>query len=90
MKTTLITAALLGMFILPAHAADTTLNPGDAGQGIEQKRTEFIQHIEERIANSRLELTCVQTAATVNDLQACREKYRPQQKLARHDRNQQP
>ena len=74
MKTALITSAFVGMFILPAYAADITLNPVDAGQGIEQKRTECIQHIEERITNSRLELTCVQTAATVNDLQACREK----------------
>ncbi len=90
MKTVLIAAALLGMFILPAHAGDNTSSPKGDSQGIEEKRTEFIAHIEERIANSRLELTCVQTAATVNDLQACREKYRPAQKFARHDRNPRP
>ena len=90
MKTAIITAALLGIFTLPAHASDTTLSPGDAGQGIEERRTEFLQHIEERIANSGLELTCVLTAATLDDLQACRDKYRPRQKLARRVQNPQP
>lgn len=87
MKRALITAVLAVVFITPAFAADTPATTKGPGHGIEQKKTEILQHIQERITNSQAEMTCVKSAQSHDELKACREKYRPQHKHDRSDKN---
>ncbi|MBT0666060.1 hypothetical protein KI809_17240 [Geobacter pelophilus] len=91
MKTTLIVASLTIVSFTSSFAADSTKSPKGQGQTLVQKKAEIAQHIEERIANSQLEKSCVQAAQSHDELQSCREKYRPQrpqQDKERRDRNQ--
>jgi len=87
MKTAIITAVLAGLFTIPAFAADSPTTTKSPGRGIEQKKAEILQHIQERITNSQAEMTCVKSAQSHDDLKACREKYRPQHKNDRSDKN---
>lgn len=87
MKTAIIAAVLAGVFTIPAFAADTPTTTKGSGHGIEQKKTEILQHIQERITNSQAEMTCVKSAQSHDELKACREKYRTQHKNDRSDKN---
>ncbi len=78
MKTTLVAAAITIVCFVPAFAADSPSDLKGQGLTVEQKKAEIFRHIEERIANSQLEKSCVQAAQSHDELQACREKYRPQ------------
>lgn len=79
MKTTVLIAVLLTVAAGQVWSAEEqgTAGRGNA-KGIDQKKAEIVRHIEDRIANSKLELVCVQGAASHDALKACREKYRPQ------------
>lgn len=83
MKTTPI-ILLAGLFSTTALAAVTPgggpprTDQGGAPNTVEQRKVAALQHIEERIANSLLEKSCVQTAQTDETLRACHEQYRPQ------------
>lgn len=80
MRVALITSAFICAFAVQSGAAD--FGSGQAGfvQSIEQKRVEILQHIDQRIALSQQEKTCVQTAQSDIEFRACREKYRPARK----------
>jgi hypothetical protein len=94
MRTAMIAALITVAFALPVCGADDSNNSADRnqfgnnrggnpqgqGQTVAQKRAEITQHIEERITNSLAEKECVQAAQPHDALQACREKYRPQQR----------
>lgn len=90
MKTAIIVALLAGVCAIPVFAADTVTNTRGQGQGesVEQKKTEILQQILERITNSQAEMTCVKSAQSHDELKSCREKYRPQQK--KNPRSQTP
>ena len=88
MKTALIAAALTVVCFVPSFAADSPKTPKGQGQTVEQKKAEIIQHIEERIANSQLEKSCVQAAQSHDELQSCREKYRPQRQQPNNERRE--
>ena len=91
MKTALITVALTVACAIQGYAADNSKTLNMDGQHIEQKRAEILQHIEQRIALSLQEKTCVQTAQTDTEFRACRDKYRPVKKNDDHSRtNSQP
>ncbi len=86
MKSTLIVALLVCLGISPALAAERSgsgaAGPADSigqerGQTVEQKKAEIIKHVQDRIASSQSEITCLQAATTHDALRACREKYRP-------------
>jgi hypothetical protein len=87
MKTAMIAAALAGVCTVTAFASEAVSNSKGQGQDIEQKKIELLQHIDERIANSRQEKVCVQGAQTNSEMMSCREKYRPQRKNDHHDRS---
>lgn len=91
MKTALLATLLMWVFAVPAVAADrqesvqgldqpvtdrANRSPG-AGQSVEQKKAEIIQHIEARLTSSQAEIVCVQAAQSHDELRNCREKYRP-------------
>lgn len=86
----LVIALLMVVVAVQAHSADdqnSTLR--GKGKGVEQKKAEIIRRIEERITNSKLEITCVQSATSHDELKACREKYKPRHNQGQ-GRNQQP
>lgn len=45
---------------------------------VNQLKISSIKHIDERISNSQLEKSCVQSSNTREEISFCREKYRPQ------------
>ncbi|MEI7815883.1 MAG: hypothetical protein WCI45_01715 [Desulfuromonadales bacterium] len=77
MRTPLIISAFIFICAIESDAADPNIYPQGAGKNIEQKRTEILQHIQERVTNSQAEITCVKTAASHEEFRACHEKYRP-------------
>jgi hypothetical protein len=88
MKTALIAAALTGICVITAFAADSSTNPQGSGQNFAQKKAEILKHIDLRIANSQEEKVCVQAAESHDGLMACREKYRPKAREERQNKNQ--
>lgn len=89
MKTALIAALIAGCFAATSFAADTTTGMKGQGLSIDQKKAEITQHIQERIANSQAELTCIQAAQTDDALRTCKEKYRPKPREERRERREQ-
>jgi hypothetical protein len=100
MKTALIAALFAGVFTVSAFAAENNTNlqsgnqsgPGGRGGGqmtVAQKKVEILARIDERIANNQAERTCIQSAATHDELRACREKHRPQQRSGQQGGGQQ-
>jgi len=77
MKRALIAAVLAGTFVIPAFADDVSTSQKGSGQNIALKKAEILQHIDQRIASSQEEKSCVQSATTRDDIKACRDKYRP-------------
>lgn len=88
MKTALIAAALTGIFVVPALAADSNTNQQGSSQNVAQKKAEILKHIDLRIANSQEEKVCVQAAESHEGLKACREKYRPKAREVLQNKNQ--
>ena len=77
MKTALIITAFTYAAALPVCAADTNTNSQGTGKSIEQRRVEILMHIDQRIALSQEEKTCVHTAQSDTEFRACRDRYRP-------------
>ena len=92
MKSLLIAALLTVLFVSSAFAANREgeREPKSGQQTVEQKKAEILQHIEERIATNNAEKNCVSAAQSHEELKGCREKFRPQSKDSRGNRNQQP
>ena len=81
MKTTVLFAAVCTVVTcsFPLYAAGGATRQGEGqGMSIEQKKSEILQHIDKRIANSQAEKVCISAAKSHDELRACREKYRPQ------------
>ncbi len=84
MKTKLMTAAFICICAISASAAHSDSNH----QNIEQKKTEILQHIQERITNSEAEIVCVKSAQSHDELRTCKEKFRPPLKNDKHNQIQ--
>jgi len=76
MKTVLIAMAASILFAAPAFAADNAPQPKGPGPSFEQRKSDILKHIDERIARNQEEKTCVQAAKNHDDLKACRDKIR--------------
>lgn len=88
MRREMIAAAVAVVCAVPAFAADGAVSA--KSQGVEEKRAMMLQHIEERITSSQAEITCVKAAGSHDELDACREKYRPRHADARRERLRRP
>lgn len=92
MTTTPVIFLAAGLFSATALAAVTLgggpprTDQGGEAHTVEQRKVTALQHIEERIANSLLEKSCVQTAQTDDALRACHEQYRPPKQAAERKR----
>ena len=83
MKTALIAVVIATVCAAQAFAADNTSgNQRGQGQGptVAQKKAEILAHIDERITKSQAEKSCIQSASSHDEMRACREKFRPQQR----------
>lgn len=76
MRTTLL-AAFICICAIQATASDSGIDQHGGGRNVEQKKTEILQHIQERITNSQAEMACVNAAASHEEFKACHDKYRP-------------
>jgi len=76
MKKKIISLVIAGLFAVPAFAIDNALVPIAPVQNFEQHKAELLKRIDERIARSQEEKSCVQAAQNQNDIKACREKIR--------------
>ena len=85
MKAALIVAVFTYAAALPVYAADISTNSQVSGKSIEQRRSEILKHIDQRIALSQQEKSCIQAAQSDTEFRACRDKYRPVKK--NDDRN---
>ncbi len=81
MKTALIAAVFVGVCAVTVRAAE--VNPvSPSGMSLQQKKSEILLHIDQRIALSQEEKVCVQAAQSHGEFRACRDKYRP---VKQHD-----
>jgi len=76
MKTVMIAMAVSILIAAPAFAADNAPQPKGPGPSFEQRKSDILKHIDERIARNQEEKTCVQAAKNHDDLKACRDKIR--------------
>ena len=76
MKTVMIAMAVSILFAAPAFAADDAPQFKGPGPSFEQRKSDILKHIDERIARNQEEKTCVQAAKNHDDLKACREKFK--------------
>jgi hypothetical protein len=75
MKKVLIAAALLSLtFALPALAAEGGQSTNGSKPTFEQRQSNILKMIDQRIARLQDAKTCVQSAKNDGDLKACREK----------------
>jgi len=76
MKTVLIAMAVSILIAAPAFAADNVPQPKGPGPSFEQRKSDILKRIDERIARNQEEKSCVQAAKTHDDINACREKFK--------------
>jgi len=76
MKTAIIAMAASLLFAAMSFAADNAPQPKGPGPNFEQRKADILKRIDERIARSQEEKTCIQAANNQDDLKACRDKIR--------------
>lgn len=78
MKTAMIAVVVSILFTVPAFADDNAPQPKGKGPGpnFEQRKSDILKRIDERIARNQEEKTCVQAAKNHDDLKACRDKFK--------------
>lgn len=76
MNRAMIAVAVSILFAAPAFAADSAPQPKGPGPNFEQRKSEILKRIDERIARNQEEKACVQTAQNHNDIKACRDKFK--------------
>jgi hypothetical protein len=72
----MIAVAVSILFAAPVLAADNTPQPRGPGANFEQRKSEILKRIDDRIARNQEEKGCVQAAKNHDDLKACREKFK--------------
>jgi len=76
MKTAMIAMTALVLFSSPAFEADNAPQFNGAGPSFEQRKSDILKHIDERIARNQEEKSCVQAAKNHDDIKACRDKFK--------------
>jgi hypothetical protein len=76
MKTSMIAVAVSILFAAPAFSANNAPQTRGPGPNFEQRKSEILMRIDERIARNQEERACVQAAMNHNDLKACRDKFK--------------
>ncbi|HXE96483.1 MAG TPA: hypothetical protein VN642_08760 [Dongiaceae bacterium] len=76
MKTAMIAMTVSILFSAPAFAADNAPQFNGAGPSFEQRKSDILKHIDERIARNQEEKSCVQAAKNHDDIKACRDKFK--------------
>ncbi len=90
MKTALLAAVFTCALAIPAFAFEgNSKGQGPQGQNFEQKKTEILQHFEQKITHIQAIKACVQAAKSHDDLRACKDKYPPPQNNG-HQQNHGP
>jgi hypothetical protein len=87
MKTSVMMLTLTAAGILAAGAAATE-TPGYE-RSIVDRKAAMIRHVDERISRSQQEKACIKSASSFDDLETCREKFRPPRRQERTDRPEQ-
>jgi hypothetical protein len=76
MKRALIVVALLSLvFTVQAFAVDGGTPAAAPGKTFEQRQSNILKMMDERLASLQEAKTCVQAAKSDDDLKACREKH---------------
>jgi hypothetical protein len=76
MKKALIAAALSLVLAIAAFAADTG-QPGNVPvQNFDQRKTDILKMLDERLASLQEAKTCIQAAKNDDDIKTCRDKHR--------------
>jgi hypothetical protein len=82
----LIAAAALALaFGVPAFASDGNQPPKGPGPNFEERKSELLKNIDERINSLQEGKKCVEAAQNHDDLKACREKQRKEMEKARSE-----
>jgi len=74
MKTTMMAVCVSILFAVPAFAADTDPQTKAPGLNFEQQKADILKRIDERIARTQEEKSCIQAAKNHGDVGACRDK----------------
>ena len=89
MKKTLIAAALSLVLAVSVFAADGG-QPGNVPvPNFDQRKTEVLKMLDERIASLQETKNCIQAAQKQDDITTCREKHRTEMKGMRGEMQQQ-
>ena len=86
MKRALIAAALLSLaFTVPALAGEGGQPPTVPGKTFEQRQTNILKMMDERIAGLQEGKTCIQASKNDEDLRVCRQKHMAEMREKRGD-----
>ena len=85
MKKTIMAVSILLFFATSVFAIDAMPLPNGTGPNFEQRKTEIINRIDQRITRNQEEKTCVQSAKSHDDLKACRDKFKTEVQKQRHN-----
>ena len=72
----MIAVAVSILFVAPVFSADNAPQFKGPGPNFEQRKSEILKRIDERIARNHEERSCVQAAMNHYDLKACRDKFK--------------
>lgn len=76
MKTAMVAVAVSILFAAPAFSADIAQQPKGPGLNFEQRKSDTLKRIDERIARNQEEKACIQASKNHDDLKACRDKFK--------------
>ena len=88
MKATLFSACIIFSAVITVCAADSNTGLRETIQSVEQKKSEIVQHVKQKIARDQEELACVQSATSHVELKSCHDKFRPPQRNDRQENRQ--
>jgi hypothetical protein len=87
MKVIIISMLVATLFAVSAFAEDSTPKPQKNGATFEQRKANILKHIDERLARTQEEKTCVQAATNREGIKACREKLKAEMKEHRQQKD---
>lgn len=76
MKTAIILASGVLLFAVSSFAIEDAPPPKGPGPNFEQHKADIIKRIDGRIARNQEEKSCIQAARNLEDVKACRDKFR--------------